>query len=349
MRRQGVRFLITLSLIGLAGGLLAWTFTHIRWQEVWGALRSLHGWQLAFLFVLNLCIVALFSARWWFLLRLQGFKVPFLTLAVYRLAGFGVSYLTPGPQFGGEGWLVVLLRRRHAVALAEGSVSVAVDRLIELLANFTFLTFGLLVSVWVGISHPILSVAFAMPLIALLTVPFNLFAMLAKGLLPANWLLKRWQHPPLGVKGFLNFIADAEQRSAHLMRHNLGKLIVLYFYSVVIWVAMVGEYWLTLRFLALETNFQQTLFAMTATRLAFLPPLPGGVGALEAAQVAAFQVLGITASAGLSLSLLQRSRDLVLASLGIVLGSVLHLRSANKPPSLEAPSPYPSLTLQERE
>ncbi|MCS6906757.1 MAG: lysylphosphatidylglycerol synthase transmembrane domain-containing protein [Anaerolineales bacterium] len=336
---------VTLGLITLAGGLLVWTFAYAGWQEAWSALRALHFWQIALLLSLNLGIVALFSARWWYLLRLQGFKVPFLSAVVYRLAGFGVSYLTPGPQFGGEGWLLVLLRRRHAVPLTEGGASVALDKLIEILSNFSFLGLGLLISLWLGIAHPALSAAMMLPMIGLLGVLFLLFAALAGGILPASWLVKRLKFGLSAIGRLLHLVAQAEQRSAGLIRQHLAQVIALYLYSLGIWVAMVGEYWLTLHFLGANANLSQTLFSLTAARLAFLTPLPGGLGALEASQVAALQILGLGASLGLSLSLLHRARDLFLAFLGVFLGSLMHLRPRSRVPerpALDTRSVYPS-------
>ncbi|RCK71868.1 MAG: hypothetical protein ANABAC_2691 [Anaerolineae bacterium] len=352
MRKRWTGFLLTLLLLLLAGGLLVWTFARVHWSEVWLALRSLHLWQISIWMLVNLLILILLNLRWWFLLRLQGVKVPFFSIFIYRLAGFGLSYLTPGPQFGGEGWLVLLLRRRHGVSFMEGSISVAIDKLIELLANFSFLAFGLLVSLQVGVPNTILSTVLTLPLIGLLSAPFLLFGLLAKGILPASWLAKRWQQPPRLLLKLLQVLSDAEQRSASLIRQKLWLLIAVYLYSLGIWLVLLGEFWLMLHFLGIDVGFRQTVFTLTAARLAFLTPLPGGLGALEAAQVAAVQGLGFSAALGLSLSLLQRGRDLLLASLGIAFGSLLHLRPlfpSRETAGSEVFLPSPSLSLQERD
>ncbi|PWH13371.1 MAG: hypothetical protein DDG59_14360 [Anaerolineae bacterium] len=351
MSRRWVSLWLTLSLFGLAGGLLAWTLARVRWQETWLAFRSLELWELALWASLNLSLVALFSGRWWFLLRLQSLQVPFFPLVLYRLAGFGLSYLTPGPQFGGEGWLVVLLQRRHAVPPMEGSISVVMDKLIELLANFSFLAFGLLVSLHFGLPQTMLSTALTVPLIALLSVPFLLFGLLAGGILPASWLVERASRAPKFWLKLLQVFSDAERRSATLIRRHLWALAAVYLYSLGTWLVMVGEYWLMLHILGFDLNLPQALFSLTAARLAFLTPLPGGLGALEAAQVTALQVLGFSASIGFSLSVMQRVRDLLLATLGIVLGSLFHIRPrpALKPMAGLEAFPPSSLPLQERD
>jgi uncharacterized membrane protein YbhN (UPF0104 family) len=88
--------------------------------------------------------------------------------------------------------------------------------------------------------------------------------------------------------------------------------------SLLVWVAMVAEYWLTLRLLGLPLNLSQAVVALTAARLAFITPTPGGLGALEASQALAMQALGFGPAAGISLSLIIRARDLFFGGLGLV-------------------------------
>ncbi len=63
--------------------------------------------------------------------------------------------------------------------------------------------------------------------------------------------------------------------------------------SLSVWLGMVFEYWLMTYFLGLRLSLMQAVSALTAARLAFLTPLPGGLGALEASQVLALQTLGL--------------------------------------------------------
>jgi uncharacterized membrane protein YbhN (UPF0104 family) len=60
----------------------------------------------------------------------------------------------------------------------------------------------------------------------------------------------------------------------------------------------------------------QTVSALTAARLAFLTPLPSGLGALEASQVLAMQALGLEPTFGISISLLIRLRDILFGMVG---------------------------------
>ena len=86
---------------------------------------------------------------------------------------------------------------------------------------------------------------------------------------------------------------------------------------------MIAEYSLALRVLGIQLEPAQVIIALTAARIAFLLPIPAGLGALEAGQVAAMQMLGVEPALGISISLLIRARDLSLGVLGLWLGGLL--------------------------
>jgi uncharacterized membrane protein YbhN (UPF0104 family) len=74
-------------------------------------------------------------------------------------------------------------------------------------------------------------------------------------------------------------------------------------------------------FLGMQINAIQIFAALTAMQVAFLMPLPGGLGALEASQVLALGVFGQPASAAISLVLLMRARDILNGGIGLLLAS----------------------------
>ena len=66
----------------------------------------------------------------------------------------------------------------------------------------------------------------------------------------------------------------------------------------------------------------QSVVVLPAARVAFLLPVPAGLGALEAGQVLAMQALGINPAVGIGLSLLIRSRDIIFGGLGLWWGGL---------------------------
>ena len=84
---------------------------------------------------------------------------------------------------------------------------------------------------------------------------------------------------------------------------------------------MIGEYMLITSFLGINLHSGQTIAAWTTSWLAFLVPLPGGLGALEASQVLTLGSFGISAALAISVTLLIRARDLLIGGLGLLLAS----------------------------
>jgi len=86
------------------------------------------------------------------------------------------------------------------------------------------------------------------------------------------------------------------------------------------------EYFLMVSFLGMKINAVQVFAALTAMQVAFLMPLPGGLGALEASQVFALGAFGQPPSAAISLTLLMRARDILNGGVGLLLAG----RGVNK-------------------
>ena len=103
-------------------------------------------------------------------------------------------------------------------------------------------------------------------------------------------------------------------------RQNVRALLAGAGLSVGIWALMVFEFSLMLQFLGVQFNLVQILIALTAARIAFLLPFPAGLGALEAGQVIAMGLIGVSPAIGVSLSLLIRARDVLFGGVGLWLG-----------------------------
>jgi uncharacterized protein (TIRG00374 family) len=305
--------------------LIGWALRDIPVRAIWETLLGLRFSSLLVLAGLNFAILILFSARWWLILRAQGYRRSYLALVGYRLAAFGVTYFTPGPQLGGEPLQVYLLQRRQAVPAASAAASVTLDKLLELLANFTFLLVGVSTIVAAGIIQgPLRLQAFSAALL-LLALPLLYLLFLGQGRHPLTRLLGRFTrrlHSP-GIERFRQFVAAAEIQVGQLCKAQSGAILLALLVSFIVWAAVILEVSLALRFLGFDLNLSQAIIILTAARIAYLLPIPAGLGTLEAGQVFAMQSLGLDPALGLSLSFLIRARDLALSGLGLWLGGFL--------------------------
>ncbi len=306
--RRHARWLGTLGLLIL----LAWAARQVPWAATWQAIRRFSPWALAALVGLNALILWLFALRWWWLLRLAGHPVGWTRLTAYRLAAFSVSYFTPGTQFGGEPLQVWALHRREGVPLPTALATVGLDKLIEVLGNFAFLGLGLAVWAGAGLARP---AAWGAVAGLVLAVGGYLTAVCQGQGLLGHLTASRW--------GRLARLAQhghqAEQAAGRLCAQRRGLALGGLALSLPTWAALVAEYGFLTSGLGLHLNLGEVLVVMTAARLAFLLPLPGGLGALEAGQLLAAQALGYPPAVGMALALIVRMRDLTVGALGLVL------------------------------
>lgn len=304
--------------------LLWWSLRGIPLEGILQTLRLLRAWQIGVLLGLNILIILLITSRWWLILRSAGHSVPYLNLAAYRLASFAVSYFTPGPQIGGEAFQVLCVHRRHQVPTITAISSVFLDKLLEILSTFTFLVFGMAfialsdlrgiaVKPWMWVMAP-----------AILLLPAaHLFA-LRQGKTPATWLFshlfQRWKKFPI-IQKILSVIQQTEEQIERLWTRHPRTILHTISVSIVVWLGLVFEYALMLQFLGIDLSLAQTILALTLARLAFMIPLPGGLGALESSQVLAMQLLGFSPVLGITISLVIRARDIILGVAGLWLAN----------------------------
>lgn len=303
---------------------LFWAVRGIQLDQVAAALQRLTAGEIVIVLLVNLGVTLVFGLRWWTILRFLGGRISIVQAWAYRLAGFAVSYLTPGTQFGGEPLQIALLQRRHALLPGTAGASVVVDRAVEMLGNFTFLAFGLVLSLQLRLIPGEAGEGLVVVALALLALPLLfLFSALA-GVRPLTVLLERLRLTSTWGSGrrgrLLEWISSTEDQIVAFCREQPAGLVAAMGISLASWGALVFEYGLLLYFLGIRLAPAELVGVITAGRLALLVPVPGGLGALEASQVLALSALGYSRAEGLGLGLLIRARDLLFALAGLALG-----------------------------
>ncbi|HEX6385013.1 MAG TPA: lysylphosphatidylglycerol synthase transmembrane domain-containing protein [Anaerolineae bacterium] len=306
----------------LALVLFLWVLYVVPLPETWAVLRRLTLGQVLALLALNALVLLALSSRWWLILRGQGYKIPFLKLAAHRLAAFGVSYLTPGPHFGGEPVQVLLLEREHSVPRPAAVAAVTLDKTLELLVNFTFLVGGVAVILDGRILRQVVQWEAAALAVLLLLLPAAFLLALWLGYHPISWpasLLARlpWLKENSTLQQFQRELWDSEVQATRFCRQAPLSLVQALAVSIVVWLFLIAEYWLMLRLLGVQLTAVQTVAMLMAVRVAILLPLPGALGTLEASQVLTLGLMGLNPAAGIGVSLLIRARDVLQAGTGL--------------------------------
>lgn len=314
-RANAITLLLWLSAIALA----TWVLKDLPLDAMRRGLMQLSTSQWSLWLALNVLVMALSTLRWYALIAaLQG-SVSFLALTLIRLAGQTISFVTPGPQFGGEPMQIYWLYKRQGLALPKAVLSLGLDRFLELWVNFAVLLVGaLLLLLSPRMAFADWNQVVLVLMLLLLSVPILFLAMARR----PQWitrrlhpLITRWlSHPRLAA---LRSHQDAlEEDFKELLRHRKRVLMQALGLSIFNWAVILAELWLLLFFAQVSVDLQGFTLIAVSIRLAMLLPLPGGIGTIEAALLWSIQMLGYELSDALVLIALMRLRDCLILLAG---------------------------------
>lgn len=331
-KKSFLHFLRIFAIYFILAVLLYFAMRNVPLGEIWGSLQQLQAWQVAVLFGLNLFIYTLITLRWWIIVRAESKFVAYFPLLLVRVAVFGVSYFTIAPHLGGEPLQVFYLQRKYRFTFTHATASVIMDKLLEMLANFFLLAVGLAAifqtgilptnggSSWLSLSGLV---------ILCMWPPIHIF-LLYKQKYPLSALLRSIPFIKRDSKA-VRFIAASERLAGAFCRRHFSSLLLATAVSLCAAVGMVSEFALITHFLGIRLPFWQTIAAWTAGWLALLAPVPGGLGALEASEVFALGVFGVSAASAIGVTLVMRGRDILIGGLGLLLaGKSINFQSEDK-------------------
>jgi uncharacterized protein (TIRG00374 family) len=335
----GVLWLLALALAG-------WTLTRLPLNDI-AAQLGLLSWSDWLIWTLvNIAILYIAVQRWQLLG--QALQAPLSLARLFRMrqAGSAVSFLTPGPHFGGEPLQLYWLYRYFDVPLHRAVGMLGLDRFMETGTNLAVLLAGVLillgttilpVSEWLQVSAILAGVLVLMLLAAALVLRHP------------DWLADRFRPLVKSVRGgeAVNrtgpggeYELTGWQSLVGLLREALAshkpRLWLALLLSMGGWGALLVELALLLDFLGLAPSPSDIIVIMVGMRLAMLLPVPGGIGTVEASLLWSFQFLGLPVSAAVGLIALIRLRDALVLLIGLgCLWSFHSPRFHSKPASAE--------------
>ena len=319
------RWLTLVLLIALAG-LFLYALSGVEFAEVRAVLRRLSAGQILLLAGMNGVIVLVLNWRWWWLLKILGYRTAFGGLTLDRLSAFAVSYLTPGAHFGGEPLQVLTLQRCHGVAAPAAILSVGLDKVFEMFLNGLVIAAlpGLLLLVHGGVGLSRQPLFWLTPLLIFL-VSTIIFLWFIRQPRPLSALVEKYGQRVLRPARFESVhrtVSQVEGELRSLPGRGISLLLGGSAISLIGWLLMIGEFWLMLYLLNPQITVLQMCFAYCFARAANWVPVPAAAGALEAGQVLALGLAGVALPVALGLVLLIRLRDLAFATIGIGWGGV---------------------------
>lgn len=290
MRRTILFLIVCFTLFFAVQGLIPLA-NSLSMDIVTGILLGSSATLLITALFINLCLFLLIALRWRLMLP-PNLMISLRELVLNRLAGFSVSYLTPGNQIGGEPLQIALLGKRKNINAKQAMEAVLLERGVDFLAN------GFLISLF--------TILFGRELISLLnwsSASFLLILLIA------------------AVVGFALWYAKDKVDWPNI-RKRFGKsmLIRLTIYSILIWLLFLLEFWLLFAAVGLYLPATQLILLLLAVRFAFwLPmPIPAAGGTMEASLIMAASLFSVAPADALSVVILVRLRDLFFIAIGLI-------------------------------
>ncbi|MBN2141782.1 flippase-like domain-containing protein [Candidatus Woesearchaeota archaeon] len=305
--------LISLGVSVLVGVSLLWFVLYkYPFGEVVLAFHNV-TWPLilAYLFV-SFCIMLTFAVRWKMLLHAQGHDdIPFWDLFSYRVIDYGVSYVTPTGKLAGEPVRAAMCKR-NGIGFREALSSITIDKTIELsftLVMFAIGCFFLIISraLSVGIS---LIVALLCAFLLFLIWKFYKRILKAEPIFSALFRFFRLDRISFLAR-FETAVEEFEKPILRFYREERQAYFWALGLSVVAFTLSMIEYNLVLRMVGIAPTIAQTFMVFAVVGIAFVIPVPMGLGSLEFAQAWLFSVLTFGSAAGIGLAMITRGRDLL--------------------------------------
>lgn len=314
--------LLWLGAIGLAG----WTLSQLPIREILTHLQGVSAAEYLVWGALNVIIILVFNQRWWLISHAIKAPVNFLQLLFIKLAGQSISFITPGPQFGGEPLQVFWLWRCAQLPVHKALLTLGLDRVFEFIINFAVLLLCVALLLTTSASDSAdWNIVFAILLAT--TIALTLFG----GLIfrRPQWLVNRldklahhWHDHPRLKSAFTHWTLLREDLRTCLTQKKKA-LIYAALLSVAGWVGIFAELKLVLWLTDIHLDLAGFLLFFVAMRLALLLPLPGGIGTMEAAIFWTFHYLNMPEASALVVIALMRLRDLFTLIAGLICAGVL--------------------------
>ena len=309
-------FFLTVWLVGCS--LVFFTVRELPLAGMLERLGEISPLRLVGLLAINSLILFLSVKRWQILAQAFDIQLSLAHLFKVRQAGNTISFVTPGPQFGGEPLQLYWLRQSHEIPMDISLAILGADRFMEIFINLSILLLSVIfifyTDIEVNLSKTFLFIFLTVSILTMLLVLF---------LRQPEWLenifkslFSRFTHTVSNSNESQN-ASSSWGRILTKIEKNKSKVILAATIALLGWIALLFELLMMMEALGVSSNFYEVIFVMLGIRIALLMPIPGGVGTIEASLFWSFEILGLTLAGAGGLIALNRLRDVIVLFIGI--------------------------------
>ena len=309
-------FFLTAWLVGCS--LVFFTVRELPLAGILERLGEISPLRLVGLLAINSLILFLSVKRWQILAQVFDIQLSLAYLFKVRQAGNTISFVTPGPQFGGEPLQLYWLSQSHEIPMDISLAILGADRFMEIFINLSILLLSVIfifyTDIEVNLSKTFLFIFLTVSILTMLLVLF---------LRQPEWLenifkslFSRFTHTVSNSNESQN-ASSGWGRLLKKIEKNKSKVILAATIALLGWIALLFELLMMMEALGVSSNFYEVIFVMLGIRIALLMPIPGGVGTIEASLFWSFEILGLTLAGAGGLIALSRLRDVIVLFIGI--------------------------------
>lgn len=297
--------------------------TSVDWDVILASLREITPSRLLLFLMVTQIYFLTFNWRWQIIVRSHGYHPSFWQLYLYRLTGYTISTLTP-TQLGGEPARIYYLYENHGIPLREATASVYLDKLIEMMAFVAFVSSGIFVVSFTNLIPESILIPVALLMAGFLLLGAYAFKKILDGSgfltslfqqfgLSRFKRIRRWEYRLLKVEKLIgDFLSHTD--------HKTSTVPLLFFLSFAGWSATILECYLLCSFFGIELSFLQSFLIGTIPMIAYLLPVPAGLGMYESAVIGLFNLLGLNTGVGFALVVMIRAKEVLYSCAGALYG-----------------------------
>jgi uncharacterized protein (TIRG00374 family) len=273
-----------------------------------------------FLIYIGITIFAILPLVWRWEIILKGHKhhISFWKLLKIQIAGYAVSYVTPAARVGGEPLRIYMLKKECDVDYKTGTVTVILDRYMELLGTIFFGVIGLILLLFIPEIGSKLKIILGGVIIFSLTILAIFYHRLNqnKGVFSKIFTIFLTKKR---MKKMSPTLKDIDNKMSNFIIHHKKEFIISFLFYCLSGFLFLIEFKYLLLIFGVETNLLEIILIVVVLGAANFIPLPMALGSLEAGQSSLFHLLKSDGSIGFALSLIHRIRGLTISLIGFLI------------------------------
>lgn len=312
----------TSVLLALAGlGVLAALFWRFGTDLLTAALWRANPAMLALYAALAWLVVVSHAWRWRYVAGALGGGAPLGRFIAARIAGDAVGVVLPSARVGGDPVRIALL---HGAGRGgrQAFAGVTIDRVLETISNTvcTMLFVGIFAVAGVGAASLRATSLWIGAVMLLPLAAFGLhLAAIHRGSEPLRRLFGEAEQQRPGVAGRLRaLLVRIEEQVVEIVRRHLAHFVIGVVAALATQALVVLMYRVLLGAFGIDLPLPLLLMTFVASGFARAAPTPGGLGALEAAQVGLLALADHPAELGFVVGILMRLHDAIWTGLGVL-------------------------------